>query len=129
MWQFFFNFISGQVCNTSSRSFSDGNGFRNLGTRYEQRELRVNQIHGSHRLGFTTRDIIGFDALPWLTDLEFNWYVSDATTDTEIPNESRITFQTTVDAAGNVLTQSQETTACAGSCRASSSFCAAIRYR
>jgi outer membrane receptor protein involved in Fe transport len=91
---------------TSSRSFSDGNGFRNFGTRYEQRELRVNQIHGSHRLGFTTRNIIGFDALPWLTDLEFNWYVSDATTDTEIPNESRITFQTTVDAAGNVLTQS-----------------------
>ncbi len=91
---------------TSSRTFDAGNGFRNYQTRYEQRELRVNQIHGSHRLGFTTRDILGFDALPWLTDLEFNWYVSDSTSETVIPNEARVTYQTTVDAAGNVLTQS-----------------------
>lgn len=91
---------------TSSRTFDAGNGFRNYQTRYEQRELRVNQIHGSHRLGFTTRDILGFDALPWLTDLVFNWYVSDSSSETVIPNEARVTYQTTVDAAGNVLTQS-----------------------
>ncbi|MAY02359.1 MAG: hypothetical protein CMQ38_05190 [Gammaproteobacteria bacterium] len=90
---------------TSSRPFSGGTGFRNYGTRYEQRELRLNQIYGSHTLGFTTRDILNFDSLDWLTDLELNWYVSDATSDTDIPNESTVSYQTTIDVAGNVTAQ------------------------
>lgn len=90
---------------TSSRSFGDGVGFRNYGTRYEQRELRLNQIRGSHRLAETTRDMLNFDGFSWLTNFTLDWYYSDATSDTAIPNESKVTYQTTVDASGNVLSQ------------------------
>ena len=91
---------------TSSRDFDNGAGFRNYGTRYEERELVVNQIRGTHRLGATTRDLLNFDGLAWLSDLEIDWYFSDSTADTSLPNETQVTYQTTVDAAGNVLSQS-----------------------
>jgi outer membrane receptor protein involved in Fe transport len=91
---------------TSSRDFDNGAGFRNYGTRYEERELTVNQIRGNHRLGSITRDLLNFDELVWLSDLEIDWYFSDSTAETSLPNESQVTYQTTVDEAGNVLTQS-----------------------
>lgn len=91
---------------TSSRQFTDGIGFRNYGTRYEERELTVNQIRGSHRFGQTTRDFLNFDGLRALSDLSVDWYFSDSSSDTSIPNESTVTYQTTVDAAGNQLSQS-----------------------
>jgi len=91
---------------TSSRDFDNGAGFRNYGTRYEERELTVNQIRGSHHLGATTRDLFNFRGLTWLSDLEVDWYFSDSTAETTLPNESRVTYQTTVDSAGNVLSQS-----------------------
>lgn len=91
---------------TSSRDFDNGAGFRNYGTRYEERELTVNQIRGTHLLGATTRDLLNFQSLTWLSDLEVDWYFSDSTAETALPNESQITYQTTVDAAGNVLSQS-----------------------
>ncbi len=91
---------------TSSRDFDNGGGFRSYGTRYEERELIVNQIRGSHRLGETTRDLLNFQGLRWLSDLQIDWYFSDSTADTSIPNESRLTYLTAVDAAGNLLSQS-----------------------
>ena len=91
---------------TSSRQFTDGIGFRNYGTRYEERELTVNQIRGSHRFGQTTRDFLNFDGLRALSDLSVDWYFSDSSSDTSIPNESTVTYQTPVDAAGNQLSQS-----------------------
>ncbi len=91
---------------TSSRDFDNGAGFRNYGTRYEERELKVNQIRGSHRLGESTRDLTGFQGMRWLSDLTVDWYFSDSTAETAIPNESKLTYQTSVDSAGNVLSQS-----------------------
>lgn len=91
---------------TSSRDFDNGGGFRSYGTRYEERELTVNQIRGTHRLGQTTRDLINFDGLSWLSDLTVDWYFSDSTAETNLPNESKLTYLTTIDSVGNVLTQS-----------------------
>jgi outer membrane receptor protein involved in Fe transport len=60
-------------------------------TRYEQRDLVVNQVTGTHRLGNATLDKLP-EALGFLErarDLEFNWYYSDAKAESDIPNETR----------------------------------------
>ncbi len=73
--------------------FSQGDGFRDLVARYEQRQMMVNQIRGTHTLGDDTLDtglIPG--ALGFLKGLEFGWFYSDARSTTDIPNESRIRY-------------------------------------
>lgn len=103
---------------TSSFPLSDGRGFRQYGTRFEERNLRVNQVRGSHRFGGITRDIIGFDQLEWLDELMFNWFYSDATTGTDIPNETNILYKTTVDSmTADVLSQNLQASASAGDFR------------
>ena len=103
---------------TSSFPLSDGRGFRQYGTRFEERNLRVNQVRGSHRFGGITRDIIGFDQLEWLDELMFNWFYSDSTTGTDIPNETNILYKTTVDSmTADVLSQNLQASASAGDFR------------
>ena len=98
--------------------FSDGRGFRTYGTRFEQRLLQVNQVSGEHRLGGVTRDITGFDAFPWLDDLTFNWFYSDATSTTVIPNESKVVYQTFADTdTGVILSQNLQPNPTAGDFR------------
>lgn len=55
--------------------------------RYEQREMMINQIHGSNTFGELTRDALGWDSLAFLEGLSLNWFYSDSTSTTEIPNE------------------------------------------
>lgn len=67
-------------------------------TRYEQRELGVDQFAGTHRLGDDTLDLLS--GLPWVgdtlgvlsrvQDLEVKWYYSDARAETEVPGEVRV---------------------------------------
>ena len=67
--------------------------------RFEQRELKLDQISGSHTLGEATLDILP-DWFGWadrFRDLKFTWYYSDAEADTEIPNEVRMEFFETLD--------------------------------
>jgi len=67
---------------------ASGDQLRNYGIRFEEREFEVLQFAGRHRLGAATRDLLGgFDGLPFLTDLDFGWYYSDATATTDIPTE------------------------------------------
>ena len=82
---------------TSSFPLSDGQGFRQYKTRFEERNLSVNQIRGFHRFGGITRDLIGFDNFEWLDELTFDWFYSDATSRTDIPNQTNILFKTAVD--------------------------------
>jgi outer membrane receptor protein involved in Fe transport len=76
-----------------SNDYSQGDAFHDLVTRFEQRELKVNQIRGTHTLGQDTLDtrlIPGF--LGFLEGLEVGWFYSDATSTTDIPNESRVRY-------------------------------------
>src|SRR5690606_36322664 len=66
---------------------SDGRGHRNNIFRYEQREMKVNQIHGVHELGWETLDFLGIDFLSFMEGLKIDWYISDSEATTDIPNE------------------------------------------
>ncbi len=74
-----------------NRRRSDGFGFRDYRIRFEERDLRVNQIRGTHRLGSDTRELLpGFlhDALDLLPgDFELTWFYSDSESGTSIPNQ------------------------------------------
>jgi outer membrane receptor protein involved in Fe transport len=60
--------------------------------RFEERELIVNQIHGEHRLGDATLEMLpeflGFAEA--IRDTTFGWYYSDSTAESDIPNEARV---------------------------------------
>ncbi len=85
--------------------------------RFEQRELEVNQISGSHTLGDATLDILGdgFNWLEPLRDLQYTWYWSDSQADTDIPNEVRMESLDTLDpGSGAVLDTRIRSTLTAG---------------
>ncbi len=73
-----------------------GVGFREYEIRYEQREMLVNQIHGTHILSEDTRDMLNLGFLSFLDGLELSWYYSDAESTTDIPSENIYTTETTV---------------------------------
>ena len=78
--------------------------------RYEERELRLNQIFGDHKLGDSTLERLP-EFLSWaekLRDLNFSWYYSDATAESDIPNEVRFSF---VDALDSLTGQAVTSTA------------------
>ena len=59
--------------------------------RFEQRELEVGQLSGSHQLGFETLERLP-DFLSWLDRFqgaEYTWYWSESRATTDIPNEVR----------------------------------------
>ena len=103
---------------TSSFPLSDGQGFREYGTRFEERNLTVNQIRGVHRFGGITRDLINVDKFEWLDELTVEWFYSDATTRTDIPNETNILYKTNVDSVtAAVMAQTLQASASAGDFR------------
>ena len=83
-----------------NREVSDGIGFRDYRLQFEQREMLVNQITGTHRLGVETRELPLFgllDATPLPADTEVTWFYSDARATTEIPNQVTVDAQTVTD--------------------------------
>tara|TARA_R110002072_G_scaffold13418_9_gene56216 strand:+ start:9512 stop:12268 length:2757 start_codon:yes stop_codon:yes gene_type:complete len=83
-----------------NREKSGGSGFRGYRITYEQRDLTVNQMTGTHFLGASTRELLPFGAdllekIP--EDLKFDWFISDAVAETDIPNEVNIQAQTVTD--------------------------------
>ena len=90
-----------------NREKSDGIGFRDERVKYEQREMTVNQIRGTHVLGYSTREkfpFLDFDFIP--EDLQYDWYYSDARATTSIPNEVNISSETVTDLASGTVTSS-----------------------
>lgn len=91
-----------------NREISDGSGFRGYRLTYEQRDMRVNQINGTHYLGSASRDLLPFTArllsrVP--EELKVTWFYSDAIAETDIPNEVIIQANTIADPlTGAVLT-------------------------
>lgn len=91
-----------------NRPLSGTSGFRDYDIRYEQRAMFINQIKGSHTWGSETRDLLGLDGLheklPFLDQLKFDWYYSDAEVNTKIPSQIRVESGTsTVAGTGEVL--------------------------
>lgn len=72
----------------ANKLLSEGQGFRNTELRFEQRELKVNQIRGEHELGWETLETLGLDqSLEFLRGMSVEWYVSDSEASTDLPNE------------------------------------------
>jgi TonB-dependent receptor len=73
-------------------NFRRGNGdrLRNYRIRYEERELQLLQVRGSHTLGDTTLEMLDWSRLDFARGLVVDWYYSDAEATTDIPSE--ITF-------------------------------------
>lgn len=90
------NFGSGFTANFLQ---ADGQRLGSYGTRYEQRELGVLMLDGSHELGGATLDVLDFLPvdLGMLEGLRFEWYYSDSTAQTEVPNETSFLTQSVVD--------------------------------
>ncbi|WKD51154.1 TonB-dependent receptor domain-containing protein [Microbulbifer spongiae] len=88
-------------------SKSDGAGFRDYSIRYEERELFVNQLKGTHSIGGETKSSFG-NMLNWVPEeLVLDWYFSDSTATTDIPNEVVVQAFTDNDpATGEVLDSS-----------------------
>ena len=77
---------------------ANGQQLRNYRIRYEERDLELYQLIGSHRLGPETLGLL--DWVPLVEQLEgltFNWYWSDATATTDIPNETTFLARDTID--------------------------------
>jgi TonB-dependent receptor len=86
---------------------SDGQGFRDYRLEFEERNMITNQVAGTHYLGTATRDLLGglswmIDWLPEETSIE--WFYSDSTAETDIPNRVVINSETVTDpVTGEVL--------------------------
>jgi TonB-dependent receptor len=76
---------------------SDGRQLRDYDIRYEQRELRANQIRGHHVVGVDTRQNIEQLDHDWLDGLTFDWYVSEANAETDIPSEIKFSAEDTIE--------------------------------
>ena len=76
------------VGNTFNFQANAGAALRNYRIRFEERELEVLQLSGRHKLGGATLDVLDFvPGARNLEDLVFDWYYTDASADTDIPNE------------------------------------------
>ncbi|MGH8241895.1 MAG: TonB-dependent receptor domain-containing protein [Steroidobacteraceae bacterium] len=76
-----------------------GARLRNYRIRFEERELELVQVRGSHELGDATRDL--FDGAPRLLELtdglQVDWYYSDAKATTDIPSEILVSASDVID--------------------------------
>lgn len=90
-----------------NRQFSSGLGFRGYRMEFEEREMLVNQVKGEHVLGFNTKDL-SRGWLNWIpADAQLNWFYSDATASSDMPNRVSMAFDTEVDSAtGEILSES-----------------------
>lgn len=77
---------------------ASGQRLRNYRIRYEERELELFQVRGSHTIGQATIDL--FDRwvnLGFAEDLRVEWYYSEATAKTDIPSEIQFSARDVID--------------------------------
>jgi TonB-dependent receptor len=83
---------------------ASGRGFRDYRIRFEERELRTDQIRGRHVVGQDTVDVLPFLDRASLQGLTYDWYYSESEAETSIPSEILISAEDVVDpATGTVL--------------------------
>lgn len=91
--------------NNNNFALADGIGLRDYRLRYEERNLELAQVRGTHKLGDDTLDLLGSWAsfLGFARDLTFTWYYSDATAETDIPNEVNVSAEDRLDPSTGAL--------------------------
>jgi TonB-dependent receptor len=82
-----------------NREIPDGLGFRDYRLQFEERNMRTNQIEGTHFIGDSTRERIGFlSSWEWLpVETRVDWFYSESDAKTNIPNQVRVSSFTTTD--------------------------------
>ena len=91
-----------------NRQISDGRGFRDYELKYEERELLVNQVQGRHQIGPESKALIPAGLLNWVPEeLAVDWFYSDSTATTDIPNQVGVSANTETDpVTGEVINSS-----------------------
>ena len=95
-----------------NREIDDGLGFRGYRLQFEERNLLTNQIRGRHYLGADTRERLRFldNFLAFVPqETSIDWFYSDSTAETEIPNQVEIASQTVTDPMTAVVLGEQVT--------------------
>ena len=83
-----------------NREIPDGIGFRDFRYEFEERNMVVNQVRGTHRFGFDTREKLGAlgNLVAWLPEeTEISWFYSDSAARTDIPNRVVVSANTITD--------------------------------
>lgn len=92
-----------------NRIKSSGRGFRDYRLQFEERDMLVHQIQGTHYLGAETRDRFSVvdSLLGWLPEeTHFDWFYSTSDAETGIPNQVRVASETFTDRdTGEVLSE------------------------
>ena len=92
-----------------NREISDEIGFREYRLQFEERDMIVNQIKGTHRFGAETRElpVLRWFDKRWIPeDLEATWFYSDTRVRTDIPNQVNVDAQTETQAASGEVIRS-----------------------
>ena len=85
----------------------NGDRLRNYRIRYEQRELELLQVRGTHALGDATLDMFDWARLGFAEGLVVDWYYSEAEATTDIPSEITFSARDLIDpASGELLSTS-----------------------
>jgi outer membrane receptor protein involved in Fe transport len=90
---------------TNNFRLAAGQRLRDYDIRYEQRELKVNQVRGHHVNGADTKELGRIFERKALDGMVLDWYVSDATALTDIPNEIKFSAEDRVNPATGELLQ------------------------
>ena len=94
-----------------NRELADGLGFREYRLDFEERNMFVNQVRGTHKIGESTTSAVPEwlgNLVGWIPDdLEVSWFYSDSRATTEIPNQVTIDAQTVTDRITGEVLRSQ----------------------
>lgn len=92
-----------------NRPKSGGRGFRDYRLQFEEREMLVHQVQGTHYIGADTRDRFSIvdSLLGWLPEeTHFDWFYSTSDAETGIPNQVKVASETFTDRdTGAVLSE------------------------
>lgn len=79
---------------------ADGRQLRTYRLRFEERDLELMQLRGSHTLGEDTVELLGglgeFLSSVLTENLNYSWYYSDATARTDIPSEITVSAEDSI---------------------------------
>ncbi len=85
--------------NGSNYTLAEGSEYVFYDTRMENRELEVGQLTGEHKLDQLNND--------WLDTLVFDWFYSDSTVKTDVPNHTTVAGDNTVDPTSGAFISTQ----------------------
>lgn len=85
--------------NGSVYTKENGSQYASYDTRLENRELNVGQVTGEHNFDQFNRS--------WLDTLVFDWFYSDSTVKTDVPNHTMVAADNTIDPTTGALISTQ----------------------